>query len=119
MTLTLEQVKACKEVVLISEKCVRALSKRDPYDNIYQRSFKQCQDICVTFLHAASTDSIYIEKLGLLCIGICEECAEICDDYSDSMFFREAAKICRYCSGQLSELFQYYQTKEKVLEHRK
>lgn len=104
MKLSTEQENACNKVILDSEKCIRALSKNDRFNPVYNRSFKQCQEICFTFLHAARNDSMYVEKLALLTIGLCEECAEICDELKKDRIFQNAAISCRACSSALSQI---------------
>ena len=102
MDLSIDQVRACKDAALISNKCIIALAKQKIFDSFYLRSFKQCDDLCVAFLHAASTDSIYLEKIALLCVGLCEECVEICEDLKNKKLFKEALSVFQNCSNLLS-----------------
>jgi hypothetical protein len=103
--LSIGQVQACKDTALICEACVNALSKEDTFDTCYQRSLKQCQDLCGAFLHAASIDSIYLEKIALLCIGLCEECIEICTELKEENLFKKAILTFQNCSDLLSTEF--------------
>ena len=101
MDLSIDQVRACKDTVFICETCINALAREKIFNTLYVRSFKQCQDLCAAFLHAAATDSIYLEKIALLCIGLCEECIEICEDLQTEKVFKKAIPLFRNCSAFL------------------
>ena len=62
----------------------------------------ECALICMGTFHALKSGSVNIPKMALLCVGICEECAEICElQYGEE--FKKCAKICRECSNTLSD----------------
>ncbi len=100
MELTLDIIKACKMTALSCRKCVSHMSAVDPLQCVYRRSFKQCEDICFAFLQAASSNSQYLQKFTFLCIGLCEECAELAEEEMDDDFM-EAAAHCRNFSNML------------------
>ena len=103
MELTLDIIKACKMTALSCRKCVSIIPVIDPLQSVYQRSFKQCEDICFAFLQAASSNSQYLQKFIFLCIGLCEECAELAEEKMDDDFM-EAAFQCRNFSYLLINL---------------
>jgi hypothetical protein len=44
-----------------------------------------------------------LNECAQICMGICEECAEVCDCFDNSIF-KQCAQTCRYCSNSISEL---------------
>ena len=100
MKLSLELIKACKLTALSCRKCVSFISSEEPLQKVYLRSFKQCEDLCFAFLQAAANDSVYMEKIAFLCIGLCEECAEIGDE-EKNIIFTNTAENCRRLSNLL------------------
>ena len=63
----------------------------------------ECALICMGTFHALKSKSRNISRFAVLCVGICEECADLCEDLSDENFQR-CAKICRDCSETMSVL---------------
>ncbi|RYZ57150.1 MAG: hypothetical protein EOO14_11340 [Chitinophagaceae bacterium] len=63
----------------------------------------ECAHICLGTFHALKTGSVNSANMALLCVGICEECAEICEDHNGTAF-KECARICRECANRLSDL---------------
>ena len=62
----------------------------------------ECAHICLGTFHALKTGSVNSKNMALLCVGICEECAELCEDHNGTAF-QECAKICRQCANSLSD----------------
>jgi hypothetical protein len=62
----------------------------------------ECAFICLGTFHALKSGSVNSKNMALLCVGICEECAEICEDHHGTAF-KECARICRECANNLSE----------------
>lgn len=62
----------------------------------------ECAHICLGTFHALKSGSVNSKNMALLCVGICEECAEICEDLHGTAF-QECAKICRDCANKLSD----------------
>lgn len=100
MELTLELIKTCKLTALSCRKCVSFLSSEEPLHKAYLRSFKQCEDLCFAFLQAAADNSVYLEKIAFLCIGLCEECADIGNE-KNNIIFTSTAENCRRLSNLL------------------
>jgi hypothetical protein len=63
----------------------------------------ECAMICMGTFHAIKSGSQHIHRMALLCVGICEECAELCDTHADKQF-REFAATCRQCSESMTEI---------------
>lgn len=62
----------------------------------------ECAHICLGTFHALKTGSVNSKNFALLCVGICEECAEVCETHQGAAF-RECAEICRECANRLTD----------------
>ncbi|MDQ6608871.1 MAG: hypothetical protein M3Y85_03520 [Bacteroidota bacterium] len=62
----------------------------------------ECAHICLGTFHALKTGSVNSKRMALLCVGICEECAELCEMQNGSMFER-CAMVCRECANNMSD----------------
>lgn len=62
----------------------------------------ECAHICLGTFHAMKSGSVNSKNMALLCVGICEECAELCDAHQ-SPAFKECAITCRDCANKLSD----------------
>ena len=63
----------------------------------------ECALICMSTFHAMKSSSVNIQKLAILCVGICEECAELCET-QDSEAFLQCARTCRLCSETMTDI---------------
>ena len=63
----------------------------------------ECAHICMGTFQAIKNHSVNTSKLALLCMGICDECAEVCESFDDTIF-KQCAEICRYCSNSMGDL---------------
>lgn len=63
----------------------------------------ECANICMGTFHALKAASVNCRTMALLCVGICEECAEVCESQAGAAF-AQCAAVCRYCANQLSDL---------------
>lgn len=63
----------------------------------------ECAHICMGTFHALNSNSVNSSKMALLCVGICDECADICESIDDIMF-QQCAQACRNCSSNMSDL---------------
>ena len=63
----------------------------------------ECAHICMGTFHAIRNGSVNAGLLAILCMGICDECAEVCESFN-SPLFKQCADACRYCSNNLSDL---------------
>jgi hypothetical protein len=62
----------------------------------------ECASICMGTFHALKTGSVNLRTMALLCVGICEECAELCELQKGTMF-EECARVCRECANKMSD----------------
>lgn len=101
---TSSHTQACMEAWLNCENLLITLkNKQHYYSQQTLRVVNECADICLTVLHALKAQCRNLSELALLCIGICEECADICDSYNEQLF-KTCAAICRYCSNAFTPL---------------
>jgi hypothetical protein len=63
----------------------------------------ECAMICMGTFHAIKSGSQHIHRMALLCVGICEECAELFGSHGDAQF-RELAATCKQCSESMTEI---------------
>lgn len=61
----------------------------------------ECAMICMTTFHALKSSSLHTNKMALLCVGICEECADLCENLPEDRF-HECAAICRQCAEAMT-----------------
>ena len=62
----------------------------------------ECAYICMGTFHALKSGSVNSRNMALLCVGICEECAEVCERLSGTSF-EQCARVCRECATRLSD----------------
>lgn len=62
----------------------------------------ECAHICMGTFHALKTGSVNSQNMALLCVGICEECAEVCERLNGTAF-EQCAKVCRECANRMSD----------------
>ena len=87
----------CEDVLVNMNQVQTSFSKK------LSKIVDECALICMSTFHALKTHSVNINKYALLCVGICEECAELCEELNDKDFI-QCALICRECSDSLSQL---------------
>ena len=63
----------------------------------------ECALICMGTFHALKSKSVNVSRMAVLCVGICEECAEVLESMQDEEF-RKCARICRECSQTMTVL---------------
>jgi hypothetical protein len=62
----------------------------------------ECAYICMGTFHALKSGSVNSRNMALLCVGICEECAEVCETQNGTVF-QQCAQVCRDCANKLSD----------------
>jgi hypothetical protein len=104
MTITTTQTQACFDAWMKCEHLLQSIALKKPW--ISKRITKvvdECALICMGTFHAIKSYSPNIKNFALLCVGICEECAEVCEaEMEEDM--KECARICRRCSKTISEI---------------
>lgn len=69
-----------------------------------QKILDECANICLGMVQAIKTHSANTDKIALLCVGICEECAEACEKYFFHPLYRKCSMICRKCADAMSPI---------------
>lgn len=87
----------CEDLSMNIASVPKSLSKK------ITKVIDECALICMSTFHALKSSSVNAGNYAVLCIGICEECAELCNELNDDSF-RHCAKVCRQCSETMSTL---------------
>jgi hypothetical protein len=87
----------CEDLLVNIAQVQKQLSKK------FAKVVDECALICMSTFHALKSQSVNASRYALLCIGICEECAELCDELNDENF-KHCAKLCRQCSETMSAI---------------
>jgi len=104
MTVTSYQTQACFNAWMNCENLLVSLAEvKNCFSKKMTKVVDECALICMGTFHAIKIYSPNIKNFALLCVGICEECAEVCEEQR-GYDFEECARICRECSKTISEL---------------
>ena len=104
MTVTNCHTQACFDAWMNCEDLLSNLAQPQRYfSKEISKVVDECALICMGTFHALKTQSVNISRYALLCVGICEECAELCEQLSEENF-RKCASFCRQCSQTMSAL---------------
>jgi altronate dehydratase len=87
----------CEDLLMNIAQVQKKLSKK------IAKVVDECALICMTTFHALKNKSANVNSFAILCVGICEECAELCDELNDENFKR-CAIVCRQCSETMSAI---------------
>lgn len=97
-------IQACMEAWLNCENLLISFTqKKIPFSSRTQQVIDECAQICLGTCHALKNGLRNVHELALLCIGICEECAEVCERYNDHLF-KNCASACRQCSTVITNI---------------
>lgn len=103
-TITSYQTQACFDAWIKCENLLVTISElRASFSKKILKVVDECAMICMGTFHAIKSYSPNISNFALLCIGICEECAEVCEEHEEEKFL-ECARICRHCSKSIADL---------------
>jgi hypothetical protein len=86
----------CEDLMVSIAGAELALSRK------ITRILDECSLICMGTFNALKSRSANLSRMALLCVGICEECAELCEDVKREEFM-QCAKACRECSETMTE----------------
>lgn len=104
MTITSCHSQACFDAWIHCENVLsRIFQLKASLSRQVSKVIDECALICMGTFHAMKSSSVNIQKMAVLCVGICEECAEICESLNDQEF-HACAKTCRLCSETLTEI---------------
>ncbi len=104
MTVTSAHTQACFDAWINCENLLVDLAQlKSSVSKKVSKVIDECAIICMGTFHALKSSSKNIGRFALLCVGICEECAEICESVNIDEFIK-CAKICRRCSNSISNL---------------
>lgn len=94
----------CVETWAHCEGLLFALShKNTSYSKRTVQVLDECAGICLGTMELLKAGCQNLSQMALLCVGLCEECAEVCERYTDDQFKR-CAEVCRQCSAMFSQL---------------
>ena len=104
MQVTNLHIQSCLEAWLNCENLlITVLQKETSFSLRTKQVLDECAKICLGTCHALKNGWENLENVALLCVGICEECAEVCERYHDPEF-KTCASICRNCSSRIVRL---------------
>ena len=104
MTIISDHSQVCLDAFINCEHLLTHVGKKGiKLSSHIAKLLNECAHICVGTFYAIKNRSVNTAQLALLCVGICDECAEVCD-MIDSNEFKQCAQACRYCSNTVSKL---------------
>ena len=103
MTIISNQSQVCLDAVANCENVLAGVAGRKPLSSKILKVLNECAQICMGTFYAIRNHSVNASRLAILCIGICEECADVCDSI-DNILFKQCAQACRYCSLSMNDL---------------
>jgi hypothetical protein len=104
MTITSNHTQACFNAWMNCESLLQNLTTvKTSVSKKITQVIDECAIICQGTFSALKTGSTNLNRFALLCVGICEECAELLEAQADARF-QQCAVICRQCSESLSHL---------------
>lgn len=107
LTISSYHTKACFQAWMTCEDLLTQLHEiRSVISKKIVNVVDECAFICLGTFNALKSGSAEVRKLSFLCVGICEECAEMCETLNGEQFSK-CAMICRECADRLSK-FNYY-----------
>ena len=97
-------IKACIAAWLQCENLLEQLAGESvSFSARTQQVLEECAQMCLLTGHAVKNRLPNRHELALLCVGLCEECAEICERYKNKVF-STCAQACRECSAVLTPI---------------
>lgn len=97
-------IKACIAAWLQCENLLEQLGMQGiSFSARTQQVLEECAQMCLYTGHALKNGLPNRHQLALLCVGLCEECAEICERYKNNLF-NPCALACRQCSAVITPI---------------
>ena len=103
MTIESDQSQVCLDAFLSCQLLLNTIAGEENFPKKINDLLNECAHLCVGTFYAIKHGSVNAARMALLCIGICEECAEACESF-DGNIYRQCAEACRYCSSNLQPL---------------
>lgn len=104
MTISTTHTNACFHAWMQCEELLKTLhTKHQSLSRKFLKVVDECALVCMSTFHAIKSLSSNIRQFALLCVGLCEECAELCEQISSPEFV-SCASVCRNCSENLMQL---------------
>jgi hypothetical protein len=97
------QSQVCLDAVVNCENVLAGLGDKKPLSSQVLKLLNECAQICMGTFYEIRNHSVNVSQLAILCIGVCDKCAEVCDSI-DNILFKQCAQACRYCSNSMNEL---------------
>ena len=83
---------------------VQLAKKQHSYSKYTIQVIDECAQMCLGTSYALKNQFPDINKIALLCMGLCEECAEVCERYNNNILFQQCVAACRQCSTLISPM---------------
>ncbi|WP_132055955.1 four-helix bundle copper-binding protein [Pseudocnuella soli] len=104
MTALAPSAQACLEAWINCENLLAEISLRQPgYAHSLEKTLDDCALMCMETWQAIKSNDPNTRNMMLLCIGLCEECADACNRYNDP-FFSQCARACRKCANRMADV---------------
>jgi hypothetical protein len=103
MTTISDQSQVCLDAVVNCENVLAGLGDKKPLSSQILKLLNECAQICMGTFYEIRNHSVNVSQLAILCIGVCDKCAEVCDSI-DNILFKQCAQACQYCSNSMNEL---------------
>lgn len=104
MNKTALHMQACLQAWMHCETLLHTLAEQSTsFSSRTRQVVEECAQVCLYTGHAVKNNLPNSSQMALLCVGLCEECAEVCDRYS-AQLFRQCAQACRQCSTAITSL---------------
>lgn len=93
---------ACLEAWISCENLLAEASRRNQVPQGIAAALDQCALICMETWQALKDGSVQARKMMLLCIGVCEDCADACSQYPRDAWLAQCSRACRRCASRLA-----------------
>lgn len=103
MTLECDYGQVCLDAFFNCKNLLSGLGTQTTPSAHLSKLLNDCAHICMGTFYAIKNGSVNATQLALLCMGICEECAEACENIENKEF-KQCAEACRYCSNNMIDL---------------
>jgi hypothetical protein len=104
MTITTHHTQACFEAWVKCENLLMQISEAGiSFSKKFTQLLEECATVCMGTFNALKSEAENLNDIALLCVGICEECAEVCET-QDNLLLQECAQVCRNCSNTISPI---------------